>query len=305
MADQPLLPTDLLHAFIAVVDCGGVGAASGRVGRGQSAVSLQIRRLESLLGVALFSRQGRALALTPAGETLLPHARRLLDANAQAVAALAPARLRGTVRLGLVQDMAEVLLPAALQRFAAAHPAVALEITVESSTSLREMLERGGLDLCVTAEDAAAGVRRVRPMVWLAAAGMTPAALPSPVPLALLAPPCPFRAAALEALETARHPWRLAVTGPSLAGILAAVRAGLAMTVRTADMAGAGLAVVEEGLPPLPSVAHGLRVALEAGLPARRLAAVLDETLRAGAPTPATPGAPDLHQAPVSPAPGA
>ncbi|MCA1972256.1 MAG: LysR family transcriptional regulator, partial [Caenispirillum sp.] len=149
MPDAPLLPSDLLRTFVAVVDDGGMSAAGLRVGRSQSAVSLQVKRLEELVGAALFRRDSRDLALTPAGDTLLPYARRLLALNEQALTALAPARLTGVVRLGVVQDFAETALAGVLARFAEAHPNVALETRVGSSSALRDAVAHVGLDVCL------------------------------------------------------------------------------------------------------------------------------------------------------------
>lgn len=295
MADAPLLPSDLLRTFVAVVDDGGMSAAGLRVGRSQSAVSLQVKRLEDLVGAALFRRDSRDLALTPAGETLLPFARRLLALNEQALAALAPARLTGVVRLGVVQDFAETALAGVLARFAEAHPNVALETRVGSSSALRDAVAHAGLDVClaVGAAEGAAAARTV-PMVWLAAE-QAPAALPAPLPLALLDPPCSYRRAALEVLEAAGVAHRIAYAGPSLSAVLAAVRAGLAVTVRTTDLAGRGIVALApgeaaaRGLPPLPEVTHALHVRPDAGPAARRLGAVMAEVL--AAPTaPAIPG---------------
>lgn len=285
MSTPPLLPSDLLRTFVAVVDDGGMSAAGLRVGRSQSAVSLQVKRLEELTGTALFRRDSRDLALTSAGETLLPYARRLLALNDQAMAALAPARLTGVVRLGVVQDFAETALPRVLARFAEAHPAVALETRVGPSAALRDALAHGGLDVClaVGATEGAVAHRTVA-MAWLAAEGL--AILPRPLPLALLDPPCTYRAAALAAVEAAGIAHRIAYSGPGLSAIMAAVRAGLAVTVRTADAAAGGLLALtpeqaaERGLPPLPAVTHALQVAATAGPAARRLAAVMAEAMQ-------------------------
>ncbi|GAA0570414.1 LysR substrate-binding domain-containing protein [Caenispirillum bisanense] len=285
MSAPPLLPSDLLRTFVAVVDDGGMSAAGLRVGRSQSAVSLQVKRLEELTGTALFRRDSRDLALTSAGETLLPYARRLLALNDQAMAALAPARLTGVVRLGVVQDFAETALPRVLARFAEAHPAVALETRVGPSAALRDALAHGGLDVCLAvgaAEGAAA--HRTVPMAWLAAEGL--AALPRPLPLALLDPPCTYRAAALAAVEGAGIAHRIAYSGPGLSAATAAVRAGLATTAGTADAAAGGLVALApgpaagRGPPPPPAAAPPLQVAATAGPAARRLAAVMAEAVQ-------------------------
>lgn len=280
MPVTPLLPLDLLRTFVAILEAGGQSAAVDRVGRSQSALSLQIKRLEEVVGAALFRRDLRGVALTPAGETLLPYARRLLALNAEALAALAPARLTGRVRLGVVQDFAEGALPHVLARFAHAHPNLSLETRVGRSAELDTGLRHGEVDVVLVVGEAGAGsctASRTTAMIWLAGRDAPPP--PTPLPLALLDPPCRYRQAALEALEAVKVPHRIACSGPSLSGILAAVRAGLAVTVRTADHLRDGLAEAAPPLPALPPVTHVLRLRDDAGPAVRRLAAIIADEL--------------------------
>lgn len=295
MPAADLLPSDLLRTFVTVVDAGGMSAAAGLVGRTQSAVSLQVKRLEDRVGAALFRRDLPALTLTPAGETLLPYARRLIALNEQAIAALAPARLSGTVRLGVVQDFAEMGLAEVLARFAEAHPNVTLDTCVGASDELLDAIAHGALD--VTLAIGAGDPARLEPMVWIAADERV--AMRDPLPLALLDLPCRYHEAAMSVLVGADIAFRVAYTGPSLSGVIAAVRAGLAVTVRTAALARDGLRIVDAGLPPLPKVTHAVRLHRRAGPAARRLAVVLGDVLAGQQqPTsPATPGAPAPRRA--------
>ncbi len=162
------LPTDLLRSFAAIADAGGIAKAAERVHRTQPAVSLQVKRLEGMLGVALVRRQGRGVALTEAGERLLVYARRILTLNDEAVAALAPAALAGPVRFGTVQDFADTALPGVLARFAAENPGVRLDVRVGNSTALLDELEAGGLDLVLASDLRPGGIPlRSEPMRWI------------------------------------------------------------------------------------------------------------------------------------------
>lgn len=265
------LPLELLRTFVAVAELGSVTRAAERVGRTQPAVTLQLRRLEGLLGRALFLRQRRRLSLAPQGEVLLHHARTVLAANDLAVAALLAEPLSGPVRVGLVQDFADTLLPGVLARFADAHNGVRLEVAVAGSAALRARLADGALDVVMCAARADEAAALITPLSWLGAARL---AARDPVPLALLEPPCGYRDAALAALEQAGRRWRVVVTSPSLSGMRAAVAAGLGLTVRSRLLG--GLPVVEgAGLPTLPSIGHVVLAADGAGPASRTLAGLL------------------------------
>jgi DNA-binding transcriptional LysR family regulator len=230
----PLFELDLLRTLTLAHDQGSFRDAARSVGRTQSAVSLQMRRLEDLAGVELFEKAGRNVQLTEGGLVLLGYARRLLALNDEAVQAVAGLNVRGRIRLGMLQDFAETILPSALASFSRAHPAVELEVRVEPSTELLNALHRRGLDLVLmfgstdpgeafTAES----IGKV-PMVWI---WKHPPEPDEELKLVLFEAPCAFRSAALENLGD--RPWRRTFTSPSLSGTWAAVEAGLGVTVRT------------------------------------------------------------------------
>lgn len=254
------LDMECLRTLIAIADTGTRARAAESIGRTPAAVSLQIGRLEERLGVSLFRPDGRRRVLTEDGERLLGYARRLLSLNDEAVAALAPEALSGPVRFGTTQDFADTLLPGILGDFARAHPAVRLKVRVESSAALRDAVATGALHLALAVtEPGSAGAREISrlPMVWLGREGTVPDSA-APLPLVLFEPPCPFRRAALEALDRTGRPWRIAYTSPSLSGLRAAVEAGLGVTVRTALLGeGTGLSVLS-GLPRLPEATYAL-----------------------------------------------
>jgi DNA-binding transcriptional LysR family regulator len=256
--DVGAFDSDLLQTFVAVIDCGGFAKAGLRRHLTQSTVSQQMRRLEERVGVALFAPAGRKRALTEPGETLLRHARKILTMYDQAAAALRDAEAGGVVRIGVPQDFAESRLPALLRDLHRSHPGVRLEVRVGASRHLRSLVDDAVLDLAVVLRDP-----RGRPGVqlahkraaWLAAPDFEPPMRGEPWPLALFDPPCLVRDAALRALDAERIPWRVAYSSPSLTGIFAAVRAGLAITARLAEDAGRGLRLLDgrAGLPRLGS----------------------------------------------------
>lgn len=251
------LDLDLLRTLATGMELGSFARAATRLGRTQSAISLQLRRLEDQVGRKLVRRQGRGLALTPAGETMLGYARRMLALNDEALSSVTGAAIAGTVRLGLGQDFAETWLPRALAKFAADHPEVRLDLRIDRSAHVIEGVLRGRLDLGLAFTDAPADTHTVtalRPQ-WIGRPSLR-WRKDAPLPLVLFEPPCLFNRAGTSALDQAGIPWRIAVTSPSLAGLWAAVDAGLGVTVRTqASMPGhlKGIGRVA-GLPVLPSV---------------------------------------------------
>ena len=249
------LPTELLRSFAAIVDSGSMLRATERVFVTQSALSLQMKRLEETVQASLFQRDGRRLALTPAGQTLLTYAREMLATNVRAVSALNGDTLAGPARVGLVQDFAETLLSGVLARFAQLNPDAQLQVRVGGSPALLEDLEADRLDvvLCMGPADDAAAIR-VAPMIWL---GDSDLAGRDVLPVAILERPCRFRDAALAALDAQGRPYRVVLETPSLSVLRAAVDSGLAITCRTRIFSGRSVdADAADGLPRLPQVAY-------------------------------------------------
>jgi DNA-binding transcriptional LysR family regulator len=247
------LPTDLLRSFAAIVDAGSMLRATERVFVTQSAISLQMKRLEDLVQAALFQREGRRLTLTPAGQSLLGHAREILDANDRAVLAMSGDVLAGPARIGFVQDFAETLLSGVLARFAQLNPETQVQVRVGGSAELQNLMQSGQLDvvLCMSAPDDPAAIRTA-PMRWL---GSDKFARQKTVPLAVLEQPCRVRDAALAALEQAGRPYRIVLETPSLAALRAAVESGLGITCRTTHFMDT-VCGSKEALPPLPHIAY-------------------------------------------------
>ena len=292
------LDIDLLRTLVAAQKLGSFQRAADHVGRSQSAVSQQMRKLEDRVGVSLFRKDGRALALTDAGTALLSHATRLLALNDDAVSALRGIAVEGRVRFGLPIDFAEGWLPIALGRFRRAHPGVHFEAVVDRNRSLLERLDRGELDLALTLNNSGrpdAEPVTAMPLAWLGpAADLLPHAPRDPVPLAMFEAPCFFRNAALAALDRAGIRWRIAFTSPSLHGLWAAVEAGLGFTLRTAIGLPPGVrAITGDARLPLPAT-PAFAVSLHAGgqslePAAARLRAIVMETFAANLPQASAP----------------
>ncbi|HET6607450.1 MAG TPA: LysR substrate-binding domain-containing protein [Rhodopila sp.] len=279
------LDMDVLRTFATGFELGSFARAADRLGRSQSAVSTQLRKLEEQIGRKLVQKSGRGLTLTQAGESLLSYAHRILDLNDEAVDSIRGADMEGWVRLGLPQDFAERWLPSVLGRFARAHPKVRVEVRAEATAHLLARLLRGELDLCLAWGDDvdAPHAERVTelPVSWIARPDW-PGLHDEPLSLIQFEAPCLFRTISVAALDAAGIPWRLAFISPSLAGMWAAAEAGLGVAVRTAVGQPPTLAALTSGLPPLPNLPLTLHMAQAQPTPAvRRLADILRETVLA------------------------
>jgi DNA-binding transcriptional LysR family regulator len=248
------IPSPLLRTFVAVVDCGSLAAAAARVARSDSALSLQIARLEDIVRQPLFDRDGRALRINATGALLLGHARSILGRIDAARADLAP----GTavpVRIGVVQDFVAAVLRPTLADVLTATPGAAFSIVVASTAELLQALGEDRIDVALCAGEPFGGNRVTRlPMKWF---GHPNLLLDDVVPLVGITLPCPFLLAAQRVLDAAGRPWRMALTTPSLEGLRAAVEAGLGITCRTE----AGLclpAISDPSLPQLPDIAYSI-----------------------------------------------
>src|ERR1700684_72349 len=184
---SPMLDTDQLRSFLALVDPVSFTKAAEQVHKTQSAVSMHIRRLGEQLGGALFVKQGRGARLTEEGEKLIEFARRIIQVEAGAFAALSRKGLRGAARLGIPDDYAESFLAEILARFNRRHPLVEVSVVCEASTDLGPQVAAGALELAlVTDHEEINGLELLReePLVWVAAEGFRHEK-GAPIPLAL------------------------------------------------------------------------------------------------------------------------
>ncbi len=233
------LDLDLLRCFVTIAETGSFTRAGERLGRTQSTISLQVKRLEDQIGRAVFARTPRSLSLTPEGERLLGPARQLLRLNDAAIAELFEPDMTGRVRIGVPEDFATAHLPAVLADFAKAHPLVEMQVTCDLTLNLLDQFHDGQFDLVLVKREPSARLEGVRvwrePLVWVARDQLAAAGLDT-VPLVVSPEPCVYRKRAIDALEAAGRKWRVAYTSTSLAGSQSAVNAGLGITVLPREM---------------------------------------------------------------------
>ncbi len=248
----------VLRTFVAVVETGSLTGAGRRVGRTQPAVTHQLNRLEQAIKRPLFGPDRRNLVLTADGEMLLHYARAILRLNEETQEHFSSPPLEGRVILGTPDLYAAYLLPDILSRFSRSYPGIELELRCRRSIYLETALQEGELDLALVTrqpEGMEGQLVRREPLVWVAGAEVHPEA-DEAVPLALLPEGSVYREQALEALDSARRRWRIVSVSDSIAGLLAAVLAGLAVAVfpRCALQPGVRRLGQRDGFPPLPQL---------------------------------------------------
>jgi DNA-binding transcriptional LysR family regulator len=283
------LDPDLLRAFAYIAEEGSFTRAAERVGRTQSAVSMQMQRLEAALGQRVLVRgKGGVVSLTPHGQYLLERAQQLLALNDAIWSTFRAPPMHGTVRLGTPDDYALRYLPGVLKRFADTHPAVEVQVNCSSSCECIEKLQAGELDLTLCSE----GNEPPRwpadelwrgPLHWITSARHSPHRV-DPLPLALAAGNCSWRLAALRALDATGRDYRIAYTSATLAGTHAPVLAGLAVTVSPLTWLPEGLRALQAG-EALPALGETGILLLKARAPRQpvtdALAAHINDTFRA------------------------
>jgi DNA-binding transcriptional LysR family regulator len=222
-----------LRAFLVTADVGGVTRASALLNLTQSAVSMQIKRLEESLGLSLFFRTARRLSLTPEGEQLLTYARRMIDLNDEVLARLQSTALVGELRLGVPHDIVYPAIPEILKTMAVRYPRLRINLTSAFTLTMKDQLARGELDLILTTEEAPGpGGEKLscHELIWVGAPGGT-AWQNRPVRLGF-EENCKFRAIALEKLDAAEIPWEMGFFGRSNEAVQAMIAADLALTAR-------------------------------------------------------------------------
>jgi len=256
----PNLDIDLLKTFLAIADTGSFTRAAEEVHKTQSAVSMQMKRLEELLGRTLFVRDGRASRFTADGERLIEYARRMVAINDEAVAAFTQPDLTGTVRFGTPDDYADRFLPEILARFSRTHPQVTVDVDCLNSAVLFEKAKRSEIDLAVVTIgcDVTSGelVRR-EPLVWVTSARHSVHLLDV---LPIATPLCEWRKMVLAALHSQDRKYRISYSSSNSNALIAAVQTGLAVGAMPELCVRPGMRVLTErdGFPPLGSFDIGL-----------------------------------------------
>lgn len=272
-----------LGMLVAVAETGGFTAASARLGRTQSAISVRIQDLENQLGHKLLERSRRGVTPTDAGERLIAHARRLLAVEREALADLAGETPSGRLRIGIPDDYMDGYLRPLIARFAAEHPKVELEVRCDLSRRIEPALLAGEFDLAVVTQDPnrpMGEMLRREPLVWVAARGHRPE-LQDVLPVALFSEGCRARPRIIAALNTAGRAYRLVFSSSHTSGVLSAVEAGFCATAMTESAVPPSLRRLgpAEGLPPLFELSVGLIMAPHPDLAARRFADALRDEM--------------------------
>jgi DNA-binding transcriptional LysR family regulator len=262
-----LLDIEQLKTFVAIAETGSFTRAAEVVHKTQSAVSMQMKRLEERIGSPIFERAGRASKLTDEGERLLDYARRIVKLSAEALSSVAKTNLSGRVKLGVPDDYADRYLPEIMARFSRSHPDVELTVQCAPTIELVELIDRNELDLAIVTHDAADRpsevIRRER-MLWVSSSRHA-IHQEEPLALALTRPisnerDCPWRRAVLPRLDAMGKPYRILYTSRNSAALGAAVLAGLAVSVFPESALRPGMRVLgpTDGFPALPSFDIGL-----------------------------------------------
>ncbi len=257
-----LLDIDQLRTFIAIAETGSFTKAAEVVNKTQSAVSMQMKRLEERIERPIFARDGRASKLTEDGSRLLDYARRLVKLNVETVAAFSDAALSGRVRLGVPDDYADRYLPEIMARFSRAYPSVELTVLCEPTVALLERIDGNEVDLAIVtnceSKRASETFRRER-LLWVTS-NRHSIHLEPRLPLALGRPSCFWRRTAIERLESIGRPYRVLYSSSNAGAVAAAVLAGLAVSVLPESGLRPGMRVLTaaEGFPELSSCRIGL-----------------------------------------------
>lgn len=252
------LDLDQLYTFIAIAETGGFTQASHRVYKTQSAVSMQMKRLEECVGQTLFIREGRQSRLSDDGEHLLTYARRMLRLNEETLSGFRDNDLHGHVRLGTPDDYADRFLPEILKRFSCSHPYAEVTVICAPTKVLVEHMRKNEIDVAILSNAHAVGQEapktiRIEPLLWVTSARHA-VHEEHPVPLALGRSTCDWRSAAIRTLERVSRDYRVLYSSWNSTAVGAVVAAGLAVSVLPESTIRPGMRILQEvdGFPPLP-----------------------------------------------------
>jgi len=283
----PLLELDVLRTFVAIAETGSFTLAANAVFRTPSAVSMQIKKLEEMLGRALFTRDARSVSLTADGEILIGYARRLLAINREAVSKFVLPDIQGVVRLGSPDDYGERVLPDVLRRFAQSHPSVAVDVVIDQSGNLRRRLDDRQLDITLMTCSGKvipvdAEILLTEQIVWAGAKGGC-AHMRQPLPVSLWEEGCAWRIRALDALSASGRDYRIAYMSAHTSGQRSAILADLAVAPLPKSFIGDDIVALgpRDGLPDLGTYNLVMIVRPDASAPVRAAADHIRATMEA------------------------
>ena len=264
---KPLLELDLMKTLVAIAETGNFSAASERVFRTPSAVSMQVKKIEDIIGRPVFHRDSRSVSLTSDGVLLLEHARRVIALNNDMISKFITPNISGEIRIGAGDDFAERLLPGMLRQFNQSHPSIVVEVAMENTNELIEKVRSGDLDLAIIVCDAGyendhlAEPLATEKLVWAARKGGV-AAEQTPLPISVWEEGCSWRKAAITALDKIGRDYRIAFRSAYIGGQKTAVLSDLAVAPLPVSSLGGDIveAPVSKELPELSEYALGLLV---------------------------------------------
>ncbi|MBE0378110.1 LysR substrate-binding domain-containing protein [Pseudoalteromonas prydzensis] len=226
------ISTDSLRTFVTVVEVGGFAKAGDLLGLSQPAVSLQIKRLEDLIGCKLFKKQGQRQVLNHYGEVLLPMAKQMLLTNDSILQQFSNETVAGKIRLGIPSEFAASILPAIIGDFVSLYPDVSLEVKSELSKQLMHVSNQDQFDLVLTLieqiDNPKYPIFMYDELVWVGDLNVDPT---KPITLVSAPEGCIYRRRAIEALEKAGLKWHVVYSNADLTGLTAALKEGLGITV--------------------------------------------------------------------------
>ena len=270
-AQLPLLDLDLLRTMVAIADTGNFSAAAEVVLRTPSAVSMQVKRIEDMIGRPVFQREARKVTLNPDGELLVAHARRVLALNREILSTFVQPEVSGIVRFGALDHAVDQFVPAALCRFADSHPGIRVDVMVENTDPLTERFLHGELDLAVTTccngqpRNEFEEVLMSEKLVWAGLKGGV-AVERDPLPVSVWEEGCVWRKAAVEGLERSGRDYRINFLSAHVAGQKAGILADLVVAPLPASSCNGPIVALgpEHNLPPMPDYSLSLLVKKDA-----------------------------------------
>ena len=228
------LPIDVLRSFVTVADFASFTQASEILARSQPAISIQLKKLEKMLGRKLLQRSDQKLKLTEDGQVLFDYAKQILSLNDEAISVLVKPSISGNIRLGIPSEFATTVLPKIVGRFSQNYPTVSLDVSCDLSVNLLASRNEHEFDLILSLQDdlkikKSDGVRTDE-LVWVTKDKHS-AHLQTPIPLIAAPQGCIYRKRAIDKLDKLNRAWRIVYTIPDLSGIQSAIEEGLGVTV--------------------------------------------------------------------------